>query len=212
MTAESDTHSGGVVFGVDGGDAELADAIARHPGLPVRFAADASSDLARALGIAGEPRRVRAPVTIDVLQLGGGRRAVNMVVLGRPPDRLRRCHRPRRCRVEVDGRLVYDAPATSVVVANGEYLRGLDVVPRGHPGDGRLEVHVYAVAAAQRRRMRQRLATGTHLPHPGIGTSQGSRVTIQWDRTVRLEVDGASHGRVSDLEVMLGVGEVTLVP
>jgi diacylglycerol kinase family enzyme len=86
------------------------------------------------------------------------------------------------------------------------------VVPRGHPGDGRLEVHVYAVAAAQRRRMRMRLATGTHLPHPGIGTSQGSRVTIQWDRTVRLEVDGAGYGRVSGLEVTLGVGEVTLVP
>ncbi len=208
MTSGTD----GVIFAVDGGDAQLAEAISRHPGMPVRFTADATSDLARALGITGVPRRVRAPVTLDVLRLGGAARAVNMVVLGPPPDRLRRCHRPKHCRVDVDGRIVHDGPATTVVVANGEYLRGLDVVPRGHPGDSRLEVHVYAVAGGQRRRMRVRLATGTHLPHPGIRTSQGSHAIVHWDRPVRLEVDGVRQGRVRDVGVTLGAGEVTLVP
>lgn len=216
MTSDSERHTDGrsdqVIFGVDGGDRELAAAIARHPGLRVRFTADASSDLAKALGITGEPPRVRAPVTLDVLHVGETARAVNMVVLGSPPDRLRRCHRTRHCRVDVDGRTVHDGPATTVVVANGEYLRGLDVVPRGHPGDGRLEVHVYAVAAGQRRRMRSRLATGTHLPHPGISTSQGTQTTIQWERPVRLEGDGVDQGRIQHLEVSLGAGEVTLVP
>lgn len=216
MTPDSGNHSDGrsdqVIFGVDGDDAQLAAAIARHPGLPVRFTADASSDFAKALGITGEPWRVRAPMTLDVLHVGETGRAVNMAILGPAPDRLRRCHRTHQCRVELDGRTVHDGPATTVVVANGEYLRGLDVVPRGHPGDGRFEVHVYAVVAGQRRLMRTRLASGTHLPHPGIGTSQGMQVIVHWDRGVGLEIDGVRQGRVKELEVTLGVGEVSLVP
>lgn len=210
--SDADANPDTAVVEVEGGDAPLAAAIARHPGMSVRFSADASSDLARALGITGERGRVRSPVTLDVLRLGTDERAVNMVVLGPAPDRLGRGHRRHRCRVEVDGRLVHEGRATTVVVANGEYLRGRDVVPRGHPGDGRLEVHVYAVAAGQRRRMRSRLATGTHVPHPGIRTAQGAHVVLHWDRPVRLEVDGTRRPRVRDLEVTLGAGEVTLVP
>jgi hypothetical protein len=98
------------------------------------------------------------------------------------------------------------------VVANGEYLRGRDVVPRGHPGDGRLEVQVYSVAAGQRRRMRSRLATGTHVPHPGIRTTQGSHAVVHWHGQARFEVDGTRRPSVRDLEVTLGASEVTLVP
>jgi diacylglycerol kinase family enzyme len=144
--------------------------------------------------------------------MGERDRAVNMVVLGPPPDRLRRDHRSHQCRVEVDGRLVVDGPCTTVVVANGEYLRGLDVVPRGHPGDGRFEVHVYAVPPAERRRMRSRLRTGTHVPHPGIMTAQGMHVVVQWDGPVRQEIDGAGRPPTRALEVTLGAGELTLVP
>ena len=35
--------------------------------------------------------------------------------------------------------------ATTVVVLVGQYLRGADVSPRGHPGDGAAEVQVYAM-------------------------------------------------------------------
>jgi len=164
---------------VEGGDARLAEAIAHHPGAQVRFAADASSDVARAIGIRGDCWGVQQPVTLDVLRLGPHERAVNMVVLGAPPDRLRWQHRGRRCRVEVDGRLLHDGNATTVVVANGEYLRGCDVVPRGHPGDGRFEVQVYAVPSSQRRRLRTRVRTGTHVPHPGIHSAQGAHVVVQ---------------------------------
>ena len=58
--------------------------------------------------------------------------------------------------------------ATAVVVASGQYLRGADVVPRGHPGDGRVEVQVYAVARGERAGVRGRLPQGVHLPHPDI--------------------------------------------
>ena len=50
-----------------------------------------------------------------------------------------------RLLVTVDGRTVHDGPATSVVVANGQFSGTADLAPRGHPGDGRLEVQVYAL-------------------------------------------------------------------
>ena len=197
-------------FPVHGGDAALSAQAAVHAGAPIHFVPDASSDVARALGL-GVGQAVNAPATIDLLDLGRGVPAVNMVVLGPGPDRLRRRHRRRGCRVEIDGRVVWDGPATTVVVASGEYLRGRDVVPRGHPGDGRLEVQVYALASSQRAGMRRRLATGTHLPHPQIQTAGGERATVQWARPVRLEVDGVDHGVARALAVVVQPGALTIV-
>ena len=68
------------------------------------------------------------------------------------------------------------------MVASGQYLRGIDVVPRGHPGDGRVEVQVYAVAAGERAGVRARLPQGVHLPHPDITQTTGRRVE-SWRRT-----------------------------
>ncbi|MEX0666084.1 MAG: hypothetical protein WD598_15140 [Acidimicrobiia bacterium] len=199
------------VIGVVGGDARLAEAAMAQPGASVRFVPDSTSDIARALGLTAGAG-LRAPVSLDVLMVDTIGAAVNMVVLGTAPDRRRAVFRSRKCRVEVDGRVVWDNGATGVVVANGEYLRGLDVVPRGHPGDGRLEVHVYAMGSAQAKQMRARLATGTHLPHPGIHTTQGSSVTVRWDRPVRCEVDGVRGGRARTARVALAPGALTLVP
>ena len=117
--------------------------------------------------------------------------AVNMVVVGTAPDRAGWFSGAPDLRVEVDGRAVHDGPATSVVVASGQYLRGHDVVPRGHPGDGRAEVQVYAVPRGQRAGVRSRLPQGVHLPHPDITQTSGRRVTVVADkRPVGLEVDG----------------------
>jgi YegS C-terminal NAD kinase beta sandwich-like domain len=186
-----------------GGDAELADAAAAHPGATVRFAPDATSDLARALGMT--ERRGSGAATVDFLHIDGTTCvcAVNMAVLGPPPDRLGRRHRRRACRVEGDGRVLWDGPATTVVLANGEFLRGTDLVPRGHPADGRFEVHVYALRPGQRRLMRARLATGEHVPHPGIHTASVRQAVVRFDQPVRVEIDGRRHPRAPGLEVAL---------
>ncbi|MBM3672920.1 MAG: hypothetical protein FJW86_12185 [Actinobacteria bacterium] len=197
---------------VRGGDADLGAAIAGQSGAEtrIRFVPDGPSDLARALGLtAGVP--AGEPVTIDAIRLDSGLVAVNMVVSGLPPDRRRQWVRPRRCVVEVDGRATWDGPATTVLVANGEYLRGHDVVPRGHPGDRRLEVHVHALGGRQRRQMRSRLVTGIHLPHPDIRTAQGSTVTIGWDRPVPLEVDGVGRTPTRAVTARLMPGAAVLV-
>src|SRR5690349_14623575 len=117
---------------VRGTDADLARS--NIDGRLVRFDPAPDSDLARAIGLEADVVRGLA-LPLDLLALGPAGRAVNMAVVGTPPDRLTRRAREFAARVEIDGRLAHDAPATTVVVAIGEFLRGHDVVPRGHPGD-----------------------------------------------------------------------------
>ena len=191
---------------VTGGDADLATAVADRPGVLVRFRPDATSDLAGAVGIGGEGEP-RVEVALDLLRIdhGPGAVAVNMVVIGTPPDRLRRLTRMFGANVRIDDRPVFHGPCTTVVVAIGQFRAGLDVVPRGHPGDGRAEIQIYAVPGGERRGLRTRLATGTHVPHPRITQRTGGRVTVSTGRSVALEVDGRP-GPATDLV------EVTVVP
>ena len=182
---------------VAGGDADLAAAAGARPGALVRFRPDASSDLAGTVGLAHSPRgaggRDAAPgveLALDLLRLDDGPDAANMVVIGTPPDALGPFARRFGANVRIDGRPVFHGPCTTVVIAIGQFRRGLDLVPRGHPGDGRAEVQVYAVPARERRALRARLATGTHVPHPQITQRSGARITVSVDRRVPVEIDG----------------------
>ena len=122
---------------------------------------------------------------------GVERTAVNMVVFGVAPDRSHWFTPDPGVLVTVDGRVLHDGRATAVVVANGEFLRGLEYVPRGHPGDGRLEVQVYAVGRRERHAVRTRLPQGIHLPHPRIHVASGRSIDIRADRKVMaVEIDG----------------------
>jgi len=189
---------------VQGDDADLAatvEAAAREA--LVAFDPAPASDLARAVGrVAGTPESGVA-LPLDVLRLGDGSPAVNALVLGTAPDRVTLRTRAVALEVSVDGRPWWSGPATTVVVATGQYLHGLDVVPRGHPGDGRLEVQVYALRAGERRAMRARLASGTHVPHPRIRTGRGTTVAVRAARGLPLEVDG--HRRDPAAQVRVGI-------
>jgi hypothetical protein len=133
-----------------GTDAELAAAVRARPGTRVGLDRARGCDLARALGLqppgAGAgPREAPAhDLAVDALRVvvGDDRElfGVNLLALGTPPDRLSWQSRRGSVTVSVDGRVVHEGTASSVVVASGQYLRGADVVPRGHPGDGRLEI------------------------------------------------------------------------
>lgn len=191
--------SGDPALDARGGDRELADVAAAHPGALVRFVPDEDCDFARALGLTG-----RSPgswvVPVDAFELDGST-GVNMLVVGTRPGRLRWRTPTKPITVVVDGREVFDGGATSVVVANGQFLGGSDLVPRGHPGDGRFEVQVYAVPRGERGRMRRRLPTGTHLPHPAITTAAGRQVEIRAPEALPGELDsrrlpGREHWRV----------------
>ena len=193
-----------------GGDTDLAAAVAAHPGVPIRFTPTRASDLARALGLRGPPTG-NTVLACDAIELPDGSPAVNAVVFGIPPDRQQWWHRLRRVAVEVDGRPVGDGRCLCVVVANGQYLRGFDVVPRGHPGDGRFEVHVYALASRERAAMQHRLTAGRHLPHPHITEASGRRVTVKFEQEVPWEADGQPRGRITEATLGLVPGVVHVI-
>jgi hypothetical protein len=178
---------------VAGDDATLAAAVRDHPRARVEFRPDGGSDLARALGL-HRTGTASLELPIDALRVvADGRElfAVNMVVVGVAPDRAKWSTRAPAVCVRVGERVVHDGDATAVVVANGQYLRGSDVVPRGHPGDGRAEIQVYAVSRGQRAGVRSRLPQGVHLPHPDITQATGRHVEILADGgPLALEVDG----------------------
>ncbi len=189
---------------VAGPDRALAHAVTNLRGARIWFRPAGESDLARAVGlmVGEEPGSTEVP--IDALRVddgGAGFVAINMVVVGSAPDHQRRWTRSFPATVTVDGRAVHDGPATAVVVANGEYLRGADVVPKGHPGDGRIEVQVYALARGERSGMRARLVAGEHVPHPRITTTSGRSVRISTSRPVAWEVDGAPRAPIQDISV-----------
>jgi hypothetical protein len=197
---------GPIEIEVTGDDAALAAVIGTQQGARVGFRPE-GSDLARALGLAREARVGELELPVDALAVdgvnldAGGRIAVNAVILGTAPDRLRWTTSMFRTEVVVDGRARFAGPAVSVVVASGQYLRGADLVPRGHPGDTRAEVQVYALGRNERRAMRRRLGTGTHLPHPRIRELAGRTIELRTRGPVPLEVDGHRRDRVSALTI-----------
>jgi hypothetical protein len=199
---------------VAGDDQALAAAVGDHPGARVAFRPDAASDFARA--VAARPEPVGAlEVGCDALSVeadGVTTTAVNMVVFGTAPDRQRWWSRSRRVLVRVDGRVLHDGAATGVVVGNGQHLRGNDVIPRGHPGDGRAEVQVYFLEPRERAAMRARLARGDHVPHPRIRTAAGSRIEVWAAEGIRrLEIDGEARSPVTETTVTVRPGAFTLL-
>ncbi len=199
-TAAADLH-------VSGDDSTLAAAIGSAPSPPlVRFHPQ-GSELGRAVGLSDrsgresdEPAGIELP--IDAIESSAGL-AVNAIVIGVAPTRLQFHHRRSPVTVTVDGRVLFDDAATTIVIANGQFIDGVDVVPRGHPGDGRFEVQVYALNPSERLPMRQRIRTGTHLPHPRIVCTTGRTVefTARADggRRWSLTVDGRRTDAISVL-------------
>jgi diacylglycerol kinase family enzyme len=192
---------------VEGSDATLAAAVATSTGALIRFVPDATSDFARAVGLgprdASEPASRGTAIPVDILALSDGTLAANLCAIGTPPDRLRWSSRTIDLDVEIDGAPWFSGRATTVVIATGQFLRGLDVAPRGHPGDGKAEVQVYELARRERRPMRARLPTGSHVPHPRIRQRTARAVIVRTGSPARCEVDGVARPLVRELSIDL---------
>ncbi|MDZ7676441.1 MAG: hypothetical protein U5K30_15400 [Acidimicrobiales bacterium] len=144
-------------------------------------------DLARTCGATGDEARLRGdeaqtlPVDVgEALVDGVLRHFVAHVVVRRPFWR---------------GRVL--------AVMNAQYLGRWNVAPRSHPNDGRLDVLDADPPLGERWKVRARLHTGTHLPHPDISVRRVTGAQFDLDRGTRVWVDGRSVGAARALSVRI---------
>jgi hypothetical protein len=98
-----------------------------------------------------------------------------------------------------------------VAVMNAEWLGTWDVAPRAHPNDGRLDVVEGDLSLDDRLKARTRLATGTHVPHPGINERRVVEVRFDLPRATPVWLDGVRLCSARTLAVRLEPDALTCV-
>ena len=93
---------------------------------------------------------------------------------------------------------------------NAEYLGRWDVAPRSHPNDGLLDTFDVTMSVGERLKARSRLATGTHVPHPGIKERRVAAVQVD---VAGLDVwlDGELLGAADSLSIRVEPDALTCV-
>jgi hypothetical protein len=77
-----------------------------------------------------------------------------------------------------------------VAAMNAEYLGPWDVAPRSHPNDGRLDTLDADLPFGDRLKARRRLATGSHVPHPGIRERRVDAAQFDFGEPMTIWLDG----------------------
>ncbi len=89
----------------------------------------------------------------------------------------------------------------TVIAMNGSFAGQLNLGPRAHPNDGRLDIVDGRLPRQQRRAGRRRALTGSHVPHPDLAERRTAHVVIDSDRPLHLLLDGVSAGTGTRLEL-----------
>jgi len=163
----------GVIVGSDA-EARAVVERCRRAGDPVPPLGLLGGDLCRTLGGRGDAARLHTPdATVLPVDLGS---------------------------VLVDGRLHWFVAhlvarrswwtGRIVAVMNAEYLGRWDVAPRSHPNDGRLDTLDADLPFGDRLKARRRLATGSHVPHPGIRERRVDAAQFDLDAPTTVWLDG----------------------
>lgn len=79
-----------------------------------------------------------------------------------------------------------------VAACNVDRVGEWDVAPRAHPNDGRIDTIDVdpSMTIRERWQARQRLAGGTHVPHPRITTTSVRSAVWEFDRPFAVWIDG----------------------
>lgn len=91
----------------------------------------------------------------------------------------------------------------AAVGMNAQWLGAWNLGPRAHPNDGVLDTFDVRLGFRDLPKVHRRLATGTHLPHPGITVRRARAVQIDLGRSLPVYADGelVDEGRVLALRV-----------
>lgn len=86
---------------------------------------------------------------------------------------------------------------------NAQWLGNWNLGPRAHPNDGVLDTYRANLGAVDRWKVRRRLPTGTHLPHPGIVGARTAALTLSLPRALTVYIDGEPVGTGRNVVVRL---------
>lgn len=170
----------GVVVRSDAEARAVLDA-ARREGRPYPVLGVIGGDLGRTLATPGDEDRLRSPAAMTFpLDLG------QVLVDGRM--HLFVAHLVARNRLWT----------RAVVAMNVQWFGGWNLGPKAHPNDGRLDTFDVRLPLRDLAKVRRRLPTGSHLPHPGIEVRRAAAVTFELDRPLPVWLDGeqVDEGRV----------------
>lgn len=178
-------------------DAEARQAVERNRrvGLPVPPLGLLGGDLCRTLGGTGDESRIHSPEARRVpVDLGAAL---------------------------VDGKLHWFVAhlvvrrswwsGRIVAAMNAEFLGDWDVAPRSHPNDGRLDTFDADLSLGDRLKARKRLATGSHVPHPGIDQKRVGAAQFEFAHAPSIWLDGEALGTVRRLSVRVEPDALTCV-
>lgn len=106
-------------------------------------------------------------------------------------------YRNREMAIEVDGRLVFEGPVTTVAVGNGRYFGGgMCIAPQAVMDDGLLDiVIIHNMSKPDLLVNLPRVYKGSHLSHPRVESLCGRRVVINAPGVALLNLDGEQPGR-----------------
>lgn len=99
----------------------------------------------------------------------------------------------------------------TLVAMNAQWRGGWDLGPRSHPNDGLLDTCNARLTFTDVWKVRARLPTGTHLPHPRIKERRVASLQVEFDRPVVVELDGVAVGKASALALGLEPDALTVV-
>lgn len=113
----------------------------------------------------------------------------------------------------VDGQTVYSGPSCLAAVMNGtRYGGGFLISPQSDAHDGKLNALASGpVTRPQLLGLMARVLRGTHLDQPRVYHAAGRAVTIRWAAPTHLHLDGDLSGEVSEIQVRVLAGAVTLL-
>lgn len=98
-----------------------------------------------------------------------------------------------------------------VAVMNAQWIGRWDVAPKGHPNDGMVDVLDGNLGLDDRLKVRSRLITGTHVPHPGIAQSRVAALQLELERPTPIWLDGERVGSARSLAIRVEPDALTCV-
>ena len=114
-------------------------------------------------------------------------------------------YRNKRIRIGLDDQSPFEAVASSIVIANGQYFGGgMWVAPPARMDDGFLEVVVVGDVSRMEVLMNtSRLYRGTLADHPKVRTFRARNISLESEEEVLIDMDGELVGR---LPARFGIG------